>query len=144
MEALRLYLLLEKIRFSDSFSFHIDIQADVDVSSINIPPLIVQPFVENAVWHGLMHLQEGGLVTITVSAPSEDFLLISVKDNGIGRQKAKDLKTKESHKDRSYGMQITKERIQLQHPENQISIIDHTNEYNGLSAGTEVLIKIKI
>jgi ligand-binding sensor domain-containing protein len=144
LEALRLYLLLEKIRFSDSFSFHIEVQGDIDGSSVYIPPLIIQPFVENAVWHGLMHLDEGGLVMITVSAPSEDFLLISIRDNGIGRQKAKDLKTKESHKDRSYGMQITKERIQLQHTENQISIIDHTHEYNGNSTGTEVLIKIKI
>ncbi|MBK9255972.1 MAG: histidine kinase [Saprospiraceae bacterium] len=144
MEALRLYLLLEKIRFNDSFSFNIDIQADIDDSTVFIPPLIIQPFVENAVWHGLMHLDEGGLVTITVTAPSDDFLHISVSDNGIGRQKAKDLKTKESHKDRSYGMQITKERIQLQHPENQITIIDHVNENNGKANGTEVLIKIKI
>jgi ligand-binding sensor domain-containing protein len=144
LEALRLYLLLEKIRFGDSFSFNIDIQNGIEESDIFIPPLIIQPYVENAIWHGLMHLDEGGLVTIGVTVLQGDFLIISVKDNGIGRQKAKDLKTKESHKDRSYGMQITKERIQLKHPENHISIIDHINEFSGKSNGTEVLIKIKI
>lgn len=144
LEALRLYLLLEQIRFADSFSFQIITADDLDESGIFILPLIIQPFVENAVWHGLMHLNEGGLVTISVSQADDEFLLISIRDNGIGRQKAKDFKTKDSRKDKSYGMQITKERIQLQHPENHISIIDHTDKISGESRGTEVLIKIKI
>ncbi|MBK9736939.1 MAG: histidine kinase [Saprospiraceae bacterium] len=144
LESLRLYLLLEKIRFDNSFAFDITIDTDVQEADIRIPPLIIQPFVENAIWHGLMHKKEGGLVQISITLKTSDFIAISIKDNGIGRTKAKDLKTKDSNKDRSYGMQITKERLKLHHPDNDVNVIDHYNDFDSMSNGTEVILTLKI
>lgn len=111
LKALKIYIELEQLRFSFKFDFEINIAKNVN-SSIQIPPLILQPYVENSIWHGLMHKEDNGLLTITVDS-EEEALHIKIIDNGIGRVKAQEIKSKSAIKRKSMGIQITKERLEM-------------------------------
>ncbi|MDR6944247.1 sensor histidine kinase [Mucilaginibacter pocheonensis] len=86
LESLELYLSLEALRFDDHFSYRIVIQQELDVALLKVPPLIIQPYAENSVWHGLMHSEEKGRLDIGVFREA-NFLYISINDNGVGREK---------------------------------------------------------
>jgi LytS/YehU family sensor histidine kinase len=90
---LRLYLDLERLRFKSSFNYNIACNNEIDADSIFIPPLILQPFAENAIWHGLMHKQGEGHLEIVLSIDKE-ILTCIIADDGIGRSKAEMLKSK--------------------------------------------------
>lgn len=110
IQTLKLYLEFERLRFDGGFEFDLQIDGQ-EVLDCHIPPMIIQPFVENAIWHGLMPRKDDKGY-IHVSFRREDgLLLVSVRDNGIGRQKARENKTKASLKEGSVGLQITKERL---------------------------------
>lgn len=110
IQTLKLYLEFERLRFDGGFEFDLQIDGQA-VLDCHIPPMIIQPFVENAIWHGLMPRKDDK-GHIHVSFRREDgLLLVSVHDNGIGRQKARENKTKASLKEGSVGLQITKERL---------------------------------
>lgn len=115
IEMLDLYLQMEALRFKDKFQYEINVSEVLNTSSIVIPPMLVQPYVENAIWHGLMHKNDGiqGKVEIIISE-QENKLICIIQDNGIGREKAAQIKARKpgNHK-RSMGMQITKDRIDL-------------------------------
>ncbi|HEY0111194.1 MAG TPA: histidine kinase, partial [Fibrella sp.] len=85
LDALRLYLDMEAMRFKDKLSFQISVAEIIDPEFVEIPPLLLQPYVENAIWHGLMHKLEGGRVEVLVEQPQEDQLRITITDDGIGR-----------------------------------------------------------
>jgi LytS/YehU family sensor histidine kinase len=87
IEMLELYLSLESLRFSKSFSYRIDVLGIADTDEIMIPSLITQPLVENAIWHGLRNKQGDKILTITYEEKNE-LILITVDDNGIGRVEA--------------------------------------------------------
>ncbi len=100
LETLRLYLEMEKLRFKNSFDYSFTYNNAVEVSNIYIPPLLLQPFAENAIWHGLMHLpdrqagkQAKGFLNFNFSA-EDKLLLCTITDNGVGREKAELLKSK--------------------------------------------------
>jgi LytS/YehU family sensor histidine kinase len=126
IEALKLYLLMEGIRFKDKFTYTFHIDDSLDTEQINIPPTTLQPFVENAIVHGLMHLDAKGLIRIDIKNASEHFLEIMIDDNGVGRTKAAELKSRTNF-NKSHGYEITKERITQLHPENSIKILDKVN-----------------
>jgi LytS/YehU family sensor histidine kinase len=88
LEALELYMQMESLRFKNKFCYSIAIDENVESSSIVIPPMLIQPYVENAIWHGLMHKTNGteGLVKINISKNADDLLCV-IEDNGIGRKK---------------------------------------------------------
>jgi sensor histidine kinase YesM len=113
LEALQLYIELEAMRFKNKVSFNIEVFPDIDTQYFKIPPLLLQPFVENAIWHGLMHKPQGGKVSISITQPSENLLHIEIIDNGIGRAKAAELKSKSAGKRKSFGMQVTADRIRM-------------------------------
>jgi len=119
---------------------------DLDAGDIYIPPLLLQPFVENAVWHGLMHRQKKGLLTVSLHADN-DLLTCIIRDNGVGRQKAELLKSKSAQKHKSMGLQITAERLALLTskgmPGHFFNIEDLYDE-EGRPAGTQVVLKIRI
>lgn len=109
-----LYLRLEAMRFKEKLNYHVSVDDNVDTDFIEIPPMLVQPYIENAIWHGLMHKKEGGEISIRFSQDDHnDTLLITIADNGIGRTKAAELKTGKAGTHKSYGTQITGERIAL-------------------------------
>ena len=114
LEMLRLYLDLEKLRFDNSFDYSINFNTHFDISSIFIPPLLLQPFAENAIWHGLMNKKGQGLLEISFEL-DDHVLNCYITDNGIGRKNAETLKSKlaEKQKSKSMGMQITADRLAL-------------------------------
>jgi len=146
LEVLQLYLDMEKLRFKDAFDYAIVQDDELDIGDIYIPPLLLQPFVENAVWHGLMHKTERGLLTIELHADN-DILTCIIQDNGVGRRRAGMLKSKSAQKHKSMGLQITAERLNLLtgngSPGHYFDIEDLYDE-DGQPAGTKVILKIRI
>lgn len=151
LEALRLYLELESLRFEQKFEYKISIDKNVDTTIIKVPPLIIQPYAENAIWHGLMHLPDGGHgkkekgnLEIELFL-KEEILFCKITDDGIGRKKAAELKSKSALTYKSMGMKITADRIAiLQQQEQTNSFVSVTDVVlaDGQPAGTEVLIKV--
>ncbi len=144
LETLRLYLDMERLRFKDSFDYSFTYNNTVDVDNIFIPPLLLQPFAENAIWHGLMHKQAKGFLNFTFST-EENFLLCIITDNGVGREQAELLKSKSAEKQKSLGLKITTERLSLlnnnSNEQTFFTIEDLTDE-NGNAIGTRVHLKI--
>ncbi len=146
LEMLRLYLDLEKLRFKSSFNYSILFINSIDASAIEIPPLLLQPFAENAIWHGLMHKEGYGKIDIKLNIEN-NMLMCIITDNGVGLKKATALKTESSNRQKSMGLQITAERLNLFNAEiqdeNFFTIEDITDE-QGNVAGTKVILKIRI
>lgn len=104
LETLERYIKLEQMRFQGNFHYEIDIEEDLDIDHIMVPPIIVQPFVENAIWHGFSDRKENNRLLVRIYADEE--LHIIVDDNGVGRA------IKQDHKvQKSYGVSITQQRI---------------------------------
>lgn len=147
LDMLQLYADMEIMRFKQKLVFHLDIEPGTDVHYIEIPPLLLQPYVENAIWHGLMHKPEGGTVTVAVSQPQPNGLHIEITDDGVGRQRAGELKSKSAGSHKSFGMQVTADRIrminQLYNIQTQTQIVDLIDPF-GEACGTQVLLDIPI
>ena len=144
LEALQLYMELEALRFENKFEYKITVADNIDVTVIKVPPLIIQPYVENAIWHGLVHKEEGGHLEINVYTTGE-LLFYKIKDDGIGRQKAGELRSKSASKQKSMGMRITADRIALLKQQNRTSIvISDLVLDDGNSGGTEVMIELPV
>jgi LytS/YehU family sensor histidine kinase len=140
LETLKLYVLLESARFDNKFVCEYSIAEDVNINTIMIPPMLLQPFVENAIWHGLMQKEGEGTITVEIKKKDEDFLLISIADDGIGRQKAAELKSK-SATHQSHGLKVTSQRIDMMNRLNstgaRVNIIDLKDD-QGQATGTKV------
>lgn len=145
LEMLRHYLDLERLRFKNAFDYSITFINTIDAATIFVPPLILQPFAENAIWHGLMHKKGGGHLDIALSI--EDKILTGIiTDNGIGRSEAALLNSKTAEKDKSMGMKITVERLALLNKTiDQQSFFDikDIKDKKGNTSGTRVELKIQ-
>ncbi|WP_300597008.1 histidine kinase [Niabella sp.] len=147
IDTLALYLQLEAMRFKEKLSYELQVDDNVDSEFIEIPPMLVQPYIENAIWHGLMHKKEGGTISIRFSQDhAQETLVISIHDNGIGRQKAAELKSKPAETYKSYGTQITGERMALIKEKYGIAAqVTTTDLYeNDQPAGTLVILKLPL
>jgi LytS/YehU family sensor histidine kinase len=146
LEALQLYLELEAVRFEQRFEFAVYVDKEIDDVMLKVPPLIIQPFAENAIWHGLMHKEEKGRLTIEIFEKG-DALYYKITDDGIGRKKAAELKSGSANTHRSMGMQITADRITLLQQQKFIdSSIQITDLVlpDGTAGGTEVVLKLPV
>lgn len=147
LETLRLYIEMEAMRFRGKVSFQINIAQNVDKDSIQIPPLLLQPFIENAIWHGLMHKEKGGTIRIEVTQPNDHLLRFDITDDGVGREKAAEFKSKSATQNKSFGMKVTAERIELinklYNTATQVQIIDLKSK-EGEATGTKVVVEIPI
>jgi sensor histidine kinase YesM len=147
LETLRLYLDMEAMRFAQKVHYEIQLADNIDAESIQIPPLLLQPFVENAIWHGLMHKDEGGLVRVSVAQPQANRLRIEISDNGVGRAKAAEYKSKSATKNKSFGLKMTADRIelinQLYHTRTEVQVDDLVDE-RGQPTGTRVVVEIPV
>ncbi|MFT3947365.1 MAG: histidine kinase [Agriterribacter sp.] len=147
LEALRLYIEMESIRFEKQFTYSISVDKDVQTDYIYVPPLIIQPFVENAIWHGLLHKETTGHLYITFSRKIQNILQCTIEDDGVGREKAKELKSKSTSTKRSLGMKLTEDRLSLL---NRQRLLDATVEVfdlkdrSGEATGTKVILKIPV
>lgn len=145
LEMLRLYLQMEQLRFKHAFEFTIHLEDDIDPPAVMIPPMLLQPFCENAIWHGLMHGEAGGRLEINFELKN-GFLNCTISDNGIGRQKAMELASKSAEKIKSLGLQLTKDRLAIfnqdQNTDASYEIEDLVND-DGTSGGTRVRLHIR-
>jgi ligand-binding sensor domain-containing protein/putative methionine-R-sulfoxide reductase with GAF domain/anti-sigma regulatory factor (Ser/Thr protein kinase) len=112
IDILRMYIELESVRFKESFSYSINCDEDIETEEIKIPTLLIQPFVENAIWHGLMHKENDRKLTVTFTEKG-DFLQCIIEDNGVGRKKASVIKslTGSDKKHTSKGIAVSEERL---------------------------------
>ena len=112
LETLRLYMELENMRFHNSFQYLFEIESDIDLDTTLVPPLILQPFVENSIKHGFSNPEKTGKLTIAIRTENE-FLICSVEDNGVGRTNTVNIKTISGFKKESLGIKLTEERLNL-------------------------------
>lgn len=113
LELLRLYLKLEHSRFPEKFDYGIDIGETTNVDAFQIPPMLLQPYIENAIWHGLRYKEEKGFLHIDLKQAGKNVLVITISDNGIGRSRSAELKTPHQKKRKSKGMGNIKKRIAI-------------------------------
>lgn len=150
IEILSSYLQLEQFRFGNSFTYGINMTDEIDPDEIKIPPMMLQPFVENAIWHGLMPLYKERNLSIYFDLHTEDILLATIRDNGIGRAAAAKLKQNNSAgnpENESKGMSMVQQRLKLlqqQYDKPFDAAISDITDVNGLVQGTQVTIKIFI
>ncbi len=145
LKTLEIYMELESLRFEDRFDYAVMVDQKIDQSNTMIPPMIIQPFVENAIWHGLMHKSGKGIIQISLRQEGE-LIICSVEDNGVGRKKSMELQSKNRTRHKSQGMSITKERLKLMQTEPGIEgvIISDLEDDEGQIRGTKVDIRIPI
>lgn len=139
LESLKLYIQLESLRLCSIFIYNIHIDSSIHTDFIRIPPLILQPFVENAIWHGLLP-KKSDAKNLNINILSNgDFLILEIIDNGVGRGSSKEQPKNLNKKPR--GISITKRRIELDNPQNLVQIIDLIDN-EGKASGTKVSIHI--
>ncbi|MUP45434.1 hypothetical protein E0K83_06705 [Gramella sp. BOM4] len=147
IEIVKLYLSIENIRFQNEINYSVEIGEEVNTDTIQIPSLILQPFLENSIWHGLPGRKGEKIIKLKISKENEQFLLICIEDNGIGREAAQKIKKNKLHKRESLGIKITKERLKsfFRNSTNnyKLEFIDLKDE-TGKPKGTKVLLKIPL
>jgi len=147
LEALKLYIEMEALRFTNKFSYEIILDENLSADTLQVPPLIIQPYVENAIWHGLLHKESGGHLSIFVKKTNDNLLQCIIEDNGIGRIRANELKSKSATANKSLGMRLTEERLNMlnQYTSLNASIhIDDLKNDNDEARGTRVILTIPI
>lgn len=146
IEMLQLYVDLEEMRFENTLQVSINVHPSLDIDAIYIPPMLIQPFVENAIKHGLLHKIDNRRLAITFKPDTTNQLLeIDIDDNGIGRSKSAELNAQQNSEHNSFAMQANQTRIDIlnQLSENQIilTIIDKKDAV-GIALGTTVRLII--
>ena len=111
LDTMKLYMNIENIRFSNEIDFQINIDKDINLENIRIPSLILQPFLENSLWHGLSSKTDDKRIELDVKRKGNDFITISITDNGVGRKVSEERKLKKTLNRKSIGIEITKERL---------------------------------
>ncbi|MBS1510914.1 MAG: histidine kinase [Bacteroidetes bacterium] len=141
------YLEMEQMRFGDKFRFSITVGQNIQADFVEIPAMLLQPYVENSLRHGIRYIADtSGFIAIHFTL-DKSILHISIRDNGVGRARAAELKSKTHIEYQSKGMGLTAKRIELINKMRDsaisVTIKDLTNE-NGAAAGTEVELKIPV
>ena len=147
IESLELYLALEAMRFKSKLDFLVTVDKNVDADFIELPPMILQPYAENAIWHGLMPKESGGRLEIHISQEDDNNVFINIRDNGIGRAQSAARKAARDPSHQSAGTIITSQRLDLinerQGGQASVKIVDLYDVQNN-PWGTEVKIKLPL
>lgn len=145
LETCRLYTTLEKMRFGDKVNFIFDVDETLDLKDIKVPALILQPFIENAIWHGLVPTEDGGRIVVSVQQKGTAVECI-IDDNGIGRALSGKFKAAYQTDHQSKGITLTQKRLELDkilnNREDDIKITDKIKEADGCR-GTTVTLTFK-
>jgi len=146
LSILRMYLDLEHLRFSDKFNYTFEVDDELDADRIQIPPMLVQPYIENSIWHGLRYRKEMGQLSVKF-IKNEDHLLVEIADNGIGRKQSQAIKTKNQKTTESTGMRNIEQRLQiineLHHMQLKVSIEDATNDSEHPGTRVQIAVPVK-
>ncbi|MEO1484127.1 MAG: histidine kinase [Bacteroidota bacterium] len=144
VKMLKDYLELESLRFDAVFSYDIDVNDDVNAAEIEIPFMITQPFVENAIIHGILPKEDGEKEVHIHFEEKEELLVCTIDDSGVGRMYKKDAQTKHGSNKKSRGIQVTKARLKTMAPSpGKLEIVDKTNE-TGEALGTKVILYLPL
>lgn len=143
LEQLKEYLELEHMRFQDKFTYQIQIDESLDMEAILIPNMLIQPQLENAIWHGLRYKENSGLLTLTIRKKASS-LSVVIEDNGIGLTKSRELKTKHQREHHSRGLTNTYERIHLLNSLHNCHITIDITEKTGNESGVIVTFHFPI
>tara|TARA_B110000091_G_scaffold172054_1_gene185189 strand:+ start:3448 stop:5649 length:2202 start_codon:yes stop_codon:yes gene_type:complete len=143
IELLELYMKLEHSRFTDKFDYELIIHKELQISEFQIPPMLLQPYVENAVWHGLRYKKEKGKLEINIRQKDDETVEISISDDGIGRKKSKELKTENQQKQQSKGMNNIKKRIAILNEMYSDKVAVFIDDLNSDASGTKVVLTLK-
>ncbi|MBK8737122.1 MAG: histidine kinase [Saprospiraceae bacterium] len=139
IELLKLYIEFEQLQRPDKFNFEINISPKIEPSNLSIPPLIVQPFVENAIKHGLMYKDDGkGLLKIDLEIEN-DLLIITIFDNGVGRKKAAEIQNESKKIYKSHGSKLVQDRVKIL---NELGYSIHIQIIDLEPSGTKVVLYI--
>lgn len=141
LELLKNYVQLEMVRFESKFDFTLSIDPDIDVDNIEIPPLLIQPYVENAILHGLWNKQDTGALNIRVRE-TKNGVLFEIEDDGIGRAAAMKLNRQKISLHKSMGVKLTEERLKLINESHQVTFNVQDLEQEGRACGTKVSIVV--
>jgi len=144
VKLISLYLKLEHQRFQEKFDYTINIDKTLQLDKINIPPMLIQPFIENAVWHGLRYKENKGKLEISIHKNDNKDVNITIIDNGVGREKSKQLKSKNQLKKKSKGMFNTAERIKIINEMYNYNISLEINDLNLDKTGTKINLILPI
>lgn len=147
LEVVELYANIENIRFNNEIAIHFEIDHSISIDTIQVPGLLLQPFIENAIWHGLSGLETKKELCIEIKKGEGDYINIVITDNGRGRKLAREIRKKKIYKKDSVGLQITKERLTMfakdKNTPFSFEIIDMKHK-DGSAAGTKVHLKIPL
>jgi anti-sigma regulatory factor (Ser/Thr protein kinase) len=144
LKTIHLYLELEQMRFEDTLVYTIEIAKNIELDTTKIPSMLIQPYIENAIKHGLMHKKEDRKLSLNFSI-QQHFLIVSVEDNGVGRKKANEINQQRASKHQSFATNANQKRLELLNIGFQEQIgIDFFDKFdeNGRAAGTKVTLKI--
>jgi LytS/YehU family sensor histidine kinase len=147
IKTMELYLSIENIRFSNEIDFSIKTNANLNLEEVKIPPLVLQPFLENSIWHGLSTKEKNKKLMISIDKISSNYLQIDIEDNGIGRKGAEKIKAKKSINRTSMGVNLTKDRLTnfVKQFNNDYSIIyKDLKDKKNKASGTKVSIKLPL
>jgi LytS/YehU family sensor histidine kinase len=143
--ALQLYIDMERFRSSDKFQYEISASPELLNGGYHIPPLLAQPFIENAIHHGLLNKQSNDRMLKVKATLQDDYIMFRIEDNGIGRKKAMEINAVNRPDHVSYGWQITAQRLGMHNGGDGINdIIIHDLYQDNEATGTCVILKIKI
>ena len=144
IELLDLYTKLEHFRFQDKFDYEINVDENVNVDEFQIPPMLLQPYIENAVWHGLRYKKDKGLLSIIIGQQTKDELTITITDNGIGRERSKALKTENQQRQNSKGMGNIKKRVAILNEMYKDKVDVFIDDFQDTEdSGTKVVVTLK-
>ncbi|WP_339838776.1 histidine kinase [uncultured Maribacter sp.] len=143
LQQLELYMKLEHSRFEDKFDYKITVDEQVQISKYQIPPMLLQPYIENAIWHGLRYRETKGLLSVSVKENTSNSIAICIMDNGIGRKKSASIKTQNQKKQKSKGMGIIKKRVAILNDMYSDKVDIEISDLEKDGSGTKVLFILK-
>ncbi len=143
LELLELYVKLEHSRFPDKFEYQIKVANDIDVAAFQIPPMLLQPYIENSIWHGLRYKEDKGFLKIHLEKLNKETIQITIADNGIGRKKSASLKTSNQKKQKSKGMGNIKRRVAILNDMYRDKVDVHISDLEEDGSGTKVVFILK-
>ncbi|MBT8312952.1 MAG: histidine kinase, partial [Maribacter sp.] len=143
LELLELYVKLEHSRFPEKFDYRINIDKSIDIDSFQIPPMLLQPYIENAIWHGLRYKEEKGNLDVNLEYVDKNSIRIIIEDDGIGRKKSAKLKTQNQKKQKSKGMGNIRKRIAILNDMYKDKVDVHITDLTTDGKGTRVLFTLK-
>ena len=143
IELLKLYLKLEHSRFKDKFDYKVEIDKNLKIREYQIPPMLLQPYIENAVWHGLRYKKEKGFLKVLFYQKDDESITIEISDDGIGREKSKELKTANQQKQQSKGMDNIKKRVAILNEMYSDKVDVFIEDLYENNTGTKVVLTLK-